>query len=128
MSCFHSLVQDFAAGANSSGYFDCIDPEENSPRGAGAQSKEFLIKTHSDLCELRVSAVKQGFLLWLQLSINGRWSSHYFLPVCSHRRSPGRNAASEALETEAQRDQQDAEEDEEAANQPHDCQGAGSGL
>jgi len=33
-----------------------IDPEENSP--LRAQSKEFLINNYSDLCELRVSAVK----------------------------------------------------------------------
>jgi len=50
------------------------------------------------------------------------------LPVCSHRRSPWRQSACQPLETEAQCDQQDAEEDGEAANQPNHCEGAGSGL
>jgi hypothetical protein len=31
-----------------------------------ARSKEFLIKKYSDLCELCVSAVKYGLLLWLR--------------------------------------------------------------
>jgi hypothetical protein len=32
-----------------------------------AQSKEFLIRNYSELCELRVSAVKSPFLFWLRV-------------------------------------------------------------
>jgi hypothetical protein len=43
---------------SSSGYSDCIDPEENSP--LRTQSKS-LVKKYSDFYELGVSAVKYCF-------------------------------------------------------------------
>ena len=75
-----------------------------------------------------LSSVKLAFCCGAWSTTNGILSLSQFATGALPPAFPRRQSACKALETEAQRDQQDAEEDEEAANQPNHCQSAGSGL